>query len=36
MNGKTVIDIYLESWVVHTLQYKYSKGIEVLNDTSNN
>jgi len=36
MDKETVKDIYLDSWVVHTLQYKYSKGIQVLNDMSNN
>jgi len=35
MYKKTVIDIYLESWVIHTSQLKYSKGILVLNDMSN-
>jgi len=36
MDKETVKDIYLESRVVHTLQYKYSEGIQVLNDTSTN
>jgi len=36
MNEETIKDIYLESWVLHTLQNKYSEGIQVLNDMSNN
>jgi len=36
MDKETVGDIYLESKVVHTSQYKYSEGIQVLNDMSNN
>jgi len=36
MDKKAVGDIYSESRVVHTSQYKYSEGIQVLNDTSNN
>jgi len=36
MDKETFRDIYLESWVVHTSQYKYSEGIQVLNDMSNN
>jgi len=36
MDKETIKDIYLKSWVVHTPQYKYLEGIQVLNDMSNN
>jgi len=36
MYENTVRDIYSESWVLHTSQYRHLEGIQVLNDTSNN
>jgi len=36
MDKNTVRDIYLEYRVVHTSQYKYSGGSQVLNEASNN